>query len=92
MIEFVCDSCRRVKDPDEIWILGLAAEAVLGLQSLLDQIAQLVIRDGSARLDLQLVVDVGDTGHVARRDFRPPSLLPRGNVAAEHHLALRDTD
>jgi hypothetical protein len=28
MIEFVCDSCRRVKDPDEIWILGLAAEAV----------------------------------------------------------------
>jgi hypothetical protein len=28
VIEFVCDSCRRVKDPDEIWILGLAAEAV----------------------------------------------------------------
>jgi hypothetical protein len=28
MIEYVCDSCRRVKDPDEIWILGLAAEAV----------------------------------------------------------------
>jgi hypothetical protein len=28
VIEFVCDSCRRVKDPDEAWILGLAAEAV----------------------------------------------------------------
>ena len=28
MIEFVCDSCSRVKDPDEVWILGLAAEAV----------------------------------------------------------------
>jgi hypothetical protein len=28
VIEFVCDSCGRVKDPDEIWILGLAAEAV----------------------------------------------------------------
>ena len=28
MIEFVCDSCARMKDADEIWILGLAAEAV----------------------------------------------------------------
>ena len=28
MIEFVCDSCARVKDADEVWILGLAAEAV----------------------------------------------------------------
>ena len=28
MIRFVCDSCERVKDPNEIWILGLAAEAV----------------------------------------------------------------
>jgi hypothetical protein len=28
MIEFVCDTCSRVKDPDEVWILGLAAEAV----------------------------------------------------------------
>jgi hypothetical protein len=28
VIEFVCDNCGRVKDPDEIWILGLAAEAV----------------------------------------------------------------
>ncbi|PYX87614.1 MAG: hypothetical protein DMG68_11150 [Acidobacteria bacterium] len=28
MIEFVCDSCSRVKDQTETWILGLAAEAV----------------------------------------------------------------
>jgi hypothetical protein len=28
MIEFVCDSCGRVKDAQETWILGLAAEAV----------------------------------------------------------------
>jgi hypothetical protein len=28
MIRFVCDSCETVKDPNEVWILGLAAEAV----------------------------------------------------------------
>jgi hypothetical protein len=28
MIKFSCDSCQAVKAPDEIWILGLAAEAV----------------------------------------------------------------
>ena len=28
MIHFDCDWCRRVKSSDEIWILGLAAEAV----------------------------------------------------------------
>src|ERR1043166_3566372 len=28
MIRFVCDSCERVKDLTQIWILGLAAEAV----------------------------------------------------------------
>lgn len=28
MIQFVCDSCRRVKAHNEIWILGLAAEAL----------------------------------------------------------------
>ena len=28
MIQFSCDSCLAVKAPDEIWILGLAAEAV----------------------------------------------------------------
>jgi hypothetical protein len=28
MIEFLCDSCARVKDPSETWVLGLAAEAV----------------------------------------------------------------
>ena len=28
MIEFVCDTCSRVKDPHEAWILGLAAEAL----------------------------------------------------------------
>jgi hypothetical protein len=28
MIEFVCDSCGSVKDTQETWILGLAAEAV----------------------------------------------------------------
>ncbi len=28
MIRFDCDWCRRTKHSDEIWILGLAAEAV----------------------------------------------------------------
>lgn len=28
MIEFICDTCSRVKNPNEVWILGLAAEAV----------------------------------------------------------------
>ena len=28
MLQFVCDSCSVVKDPDDVWILGLAAEAV----------------------------------------------------------------
>jgi hypothetical protein len=28
MIRFVCDSCERIKSPKEIWLLGLAAEAV----------------------------------------------------------------
>jgi hypothetical protein len=28
MIEFVCDTCSAVKEPEEAWIVGLAAEAV----------------------------------------------------------------
>jgi hypothetical protein len=28
MIQFLCDTCSRTKKPNEIWILGLAAEAV----------------------------------------------------------------
>ncbi len=28
MIQFVCDSCSAVKEPGEVWIAGLAAEAV----------------------------------------------------------------
>ena len=28
MIQFVCDSCGRVKEPSETWIVGIAAEAV----------------------------------------------------------------
>lgn len=28
MIEFSCDSCRRLKEPGETWILGMAAESV----------------------------------------------------------------
>jgi hypothetical protein len=28
MIQFVCDSCSRVKSPQATWILGRAAEAV----------------------------------------------------------------
>src|SRR3954469_22667708 len=26
MLRFACDWCERLKDPDEIWILGFAAE------------------------------------------------------------------
>lgn len=28
MIQFLCDSCQRVRENDEAWVLGLAAEAV----------------------------------------------------------------
>ncbi len=28
MIQFACDTCRRTKEPDDAWILGLAAEAI----------------------------------------------------------------
>ena len=28
MIDFVCDTCGAVKQADESWIVGLAAEAV----------------------------------------------------------------
>src|SRR5438128_6278878 len=28
MIQFMCDSCRRVKEASETWIVGRAAEAV----------------------------------------------------------------
>jgi hypothetical protein len=28
MVTFICDSCDRVKKPDQEWILGLAAESV----------------------------------------------------------------
>jgi hypothetical protein len=32
MIQFICDFCSRVKNPEDIWLLGLAAES-LGLTS-----------------------------------------------------------
>lgn len=28
MIEFACDWCKRLKEPEEVWILGYAAEAI----------------------------------------------------------------
>ena len=28
MMDFVCDTCSAVKEPEEAWIVGLAAEAV----------------------------------------------------------------
>ena len=28
MIQFACDSCRRIKAANEIWLVGLAAETV----------------------------------------------------------------
>ncbi|SRR6266498_686329 len=28
MIEYVCDTCSAVKQPDEVWIVGQAAETV----------------------------------------------------------------
>jgi hypothetical protein len=38
MIQFVCDTCQRIKDPKESWILGLAADT-LGLTSASREIA-----------------------------------------------------
>jgi hypothetical protein len=28
MIQFVCESCGAIKEPSEVWIVGLAAESV----------------------------------------------------------------
>jgi hypothetical protein len=28
MIQFVCESCAAIKEPSEVWIVGLAAESV----------------------------------------------------------------
>ena len=28
MIQFICDSCGKTKSPNQLWLLGLAAEAV----------------------------------------------------------------
>lgn len=28
MIDFVCDTCSAVKEPEDAWIVGLAAEAI----------------------------------------------------------------
>jgi hypothetical protein len=28
MLHFVCDSCGAIKEPSEVWIVGLAAESV----------------------------------------------------------------
>jgi hypothetical protein len=28
MIRFQCESCRRLKEPDEVWILGFAAQNI----------------------------------------------------------------
>ena len=28
MIQYVCDTCLAIKEPEEVWVLGLAAEAV----------------------------------------------------------------
>jgi hypothetical protein len=28
MIQYVCDTCSAIKQPDEVWIVGIAAEAV----------------------------------------------------------------
>ena len=28
MIQFACDSCRRIKGSNEVWLMGLAAETV----------------------------------------------------------------
>lgn len=28
MIQFVCDTCSAVKGPEEVWVVGVAAEAV----------------------------------------------------------------
>jgi hypothetical protein len=38
MIQFVCESCGRTKDPKESWILGLAADT-LGVTSASREIA-----------------------------------------------------
>jgi hypothetical protein len=29
MIQYVCDTCSGVKEPAEVWIVGLAAAAVV---------------------------------------------------------------
>jgi hypothetical protein len=33
MIDFICDTCSAVKEPEDVWIVGLAAEAVGAVSS-----------------------------------------------------------
>ena len=50
MIQFVCDTCQRIKDPKESWILGLAADT-LGLTSASREVAILQAWDSTRAVD-----------------------------------------
>ncbi len=50
MIRFACDTCLRLKEPKEVWILGLAAER-MGVTSAIREISILPDWDASRAVD-----------------------------------------
>jgi len=50
MIQFVCESCGKIKDPKENWILGLAADT-LGITSVSREVTILEPWDAKRAVD-----------------------------------------
>jgi len=50
MIQFVCETCRKIKDPKENWILGLAADT-LGITSVSREVTILEPWDAKRAVD-----------------------------------------
>ena len=50
MIQFACDSCRRVKALNEVWLVGLAAETV-GVSAARREVTILSVWDSEQAVD-----------------------------------------
>jgi hypothetical protein len=68
MIQFACDSCRRIKPLNQIWLLGLAAEAV-GLTAARREVTILPVWDSEQavnRLAVHFCSERCKDGYVAK--------------------------
>ena len=95
MIQFACDSCRRIKATKEIWLVGLAAETV-GVTAARREVTILSVWDSEQAVD-QLAVhfcserckdkyvaklfEQKDSVESGRRSIRGP--ISRGKVSRE---------